>query len=225
MGRKDEDRLGNDPDRPGMVEPLAPSLEQMATMSPRAARRDTGRDQTREANDRAHTEDREEEDDERLEMFISTFLNNTLPEMPDIPGYHLCWLSTTNTKDTIHMRLRIGYQLVKPEEIRGWETVKLTSGDYAGYVGVNEMVLAKLPNRLYQRYMQAVSHDMPMDEASKMRYKVENANENARAVKSSVTDIDGNIAAMDRHAPVPDFNDPNWRPPAYYIEQMLRKGT
>jgi len=227
MGRNkdhDDDRLGQQPGA------LAPGLEQMAQeATDRSRARDGQGDRSlREADDRNHSESREEEDDERLEMFISTFLNNALPEMPEIPGYHLCWLSTTNTKDTIHMRLRIGYQLVKPEELRGegWENVKLTSGEYAGCVGVNEMVLGKLSNRLYQRYMQAVHHDMPMDEAAKMRYKVERLDEQARSVKGRVTPEDPSAyASLDASAPVPDFVNPNWRPAGWYVEQMLRRGT
>ena len=220
----DDDRLGHDPSSPRAG--IAPGLDEMAGEAMRSQKRDAlGPDrELRESGDRNVTEDREMEDDERLEMFLAAFLNAALPEIPELPGFHTCWLSTTNPKDTIPMRMRIGYQLVKPQEIRGWENNTLTNGEFSGYVGVNEMVLAKLPARLYQLYMQACHVKMPLDEASKMRYKAERIKEQARSQKSNVDIFDG-IEHMDDHAPTPDFNDPNWRPPMWYIEQMLRRGT
>ena len=66
---------------------------------------DDGR-RPRAAQDRHVTEDRQMSDDERLEMFRMNLYNDHLPNIPDIPGYHVCWLTTTNKSDTIQQRTR-----------------------------------------------------------------------------------------------------------------------
>ena len=58
--------------------------------------------------DRAVTEDREISDSDRLDMFRQQFFHASLPDLPKIPGYHVCWLTTTNPRDTINMRMRLG---------------------------------------------------------------------------------------------------------------------
>ena len=55
----------------------------------------------RAMDDRQATENRELSDDERLEMFRMQLYNDALPNIPDIPGFHVCWLTTTNKNDTI----------------------------------------------------------------------------------------------------------------------------
>ena len=37
--------------------------------------------------------------EERRRMFRSEWLQEALPKPPEIPGFHLCWLSTTNQYD------------------------------------------------------------------------------------------------------------------------------
>jgi len=53
--------------------------------------------------------------EERRRMFRSEWLQEALPTPPEIPGYHLCWLSSTNQYDPIHKRMRLGYEPVKPK--------------------------------------------------------------------------------------------------------------
>jgi len=52
---------------------------------------------------------------ERLDAFRDKWANSALPEIPagTIPGMHLCWLSTTNTYDSIDKRMALGYEPVK----------------------------------------------------------------------------------------------------------------
>ena len=47
---------------------------------------------------------------ERLDAFRDKWQNSALPDIPGnaIPGFHLCWLSTTNTYDSIDKRMEIG---------------------------------------------------------------------------------------------------------------------
>ena len=71
----------------------------------------------RAAYDRAATEDREISDDARVEMFRQQFFQAALPDLPKIPGYHTCWLTTTNPRDAIQTRIRFGYEPIKPEDV------------------------------------------------------------------------------------------------------------
>ena len=122
----------------------------------------------RAMQDRAVTENREISDDDRLAMFRQQFFQAALPDLPKIPGYHVCWLTTTNPRDTINMRMRLGYEPVKPEDIPGWEATTVKSGEWQGLIGVNEMLAFKLPISLYERYMQEAHHDAPLRELEKL---------------------------------------------------------
>ena len=67
----------------------------------------------RASEDREITEDRVMTDDERLDECRQTFFQSALPDLPDIPGYHVCWLTTENPRDPIHGRIR----LERPQEL------------------------------------------------------------------------------------------------------------
>jgi len=56
---------------------------------------------------------------ERLDAFRDKWANSALPDLPEnvIPGMHLCWLSTTNTYDSIDKRMALGYEPVKASEL------------------------------------------------------------------------------------------------------------
>ena len=143
---------------------------------------------------------------ERRRMFRSEFLQESLPTAPDIPGYHLCWLSTTNQYDPIHKRLRIGYIPVKAEEVPGFENYRVKAGEMEGLVAVNEMVLYKLPIEIYQDYMAEVHHYAPMDEQEKIKVQQEqllNARDsNGRALGG----IEGDGMNFDLTREAPTFN-------------------
>jgi hypothetical protein len=124
--------------------------------------------QPRETQDRRTTQNREISEDDRLAMFRMQLYNDALPNIPDIPGYHVCWLTTTNNGDTIQHRLRLGYELIRAEDAPGMELVTMQTGEYAGCVAVKEMIAAKLPLSLYYRYMQEAHHDAPMREENKL---------------------------------------------------------
>ena len=73
---------------------------------------------------------------ERRRMFRSEFTQEALPTPPEIPGFHLCWLSTTNQYDPIHKKLRLGYIPVKAEELPGFENFKVKAGEHTGLAGL-----------------------------------------------------------------------------------------
>lgn len=123
---------------------------------------------TRGHTDRLATENRAYTEDERLEMFRMQLYNDRLPNLPDIPGFHVCWLTTSNSGDTIQSRSRMGYELIRAEDVPGMDLIIQKTGDYVGCVMVNEMIAAKLPTSLYFRYMQEAHHDAPLREEEKL---------------------------------------------------------
>jgi hypothetical protein len=109
-------------------------------------------------------ENRELSDSERREAYRKGLYQSHLPDLPPIKGYHVCWLTTTNPKDSIAGRLRLGYELIKAAEIPGFEFANLKTGDYAGHVGINEMLAAKIPLNLWETYMSISHHEEPLAE-------------------------------------------------------------
>lgn len=148
----------------------------------------------RAMKDRAITEDRVLTDEERIEMFRMQHFQHVLPDIPKIPGYHTCWLSTTNQFDTINHRMRLGYEPIKREDIPGWnyDAVSLKTGEYAGLIGINEMVAFKIKDSLYQAYMREAHHDAPNRQSEKLVSDVKAIEDQARENKSYVQKFDGN---------------------------------
>ena len=145
----------------------------------------------RAMKDRAVTENRALSDEDRVAMFRQQFFQSSLPDLPKIPGWHMCWLTTTNPRDSIQTRIRLGYEPVKPEDVPGWEYATLKTGDWAGFIGVNEMLAFKLPISLYEKYMKEAHHDAPLREEEKLTDTAEFLEEQAKASKSRVTMGDG----------------------------------
>lgn len=118
----------------------------------------------RRLQERTVTENRELSDTERREAYRKALYQTHLPDLPPIKGYHVCWLTTTNPKDSIPGRIRLGYELIKASEIPGFEYANVKTGEYTGYIGINEMLAAKLPLALYEDYMTISHHEQPLEE-------------------------------------------------------------
>jgi hypothetical protein len=146
---------------------------------------------TREIEDRPVTENRAVSDDDRLEMFRAQLFNDALPDLPDVPGYHCCWLTTTNPRDPIHRRMQLGYEPVKPEEIPGMQYASVKTGEWAGFIGVNEMLAFKLPMSLYQRFMKEAHHDAPLREENKLAETAQMIKEQLKSMGSTIEEGDG----------------------------------
>lgn len=166
---------------------------------PGAARRPRG------AEDRRVTQDREYTEDERLKLFRLQQFHDALPSLPDIPGYHLLWHTTTNTKDTVAHRMRLGYELVKPEDVPGYEEVALKTGEYAGAVGINEMIALKLPLDLYQLYMREAHHAEPRRQEEIITVEADRIAAEARGQGADIIEDDG-LADIRRSRPAPNFS-------------------
>lgn len=101
---------------------------------------------SRAAEDRRLSEDRTLTDDARFEMFRRELYNDALPNLPEIPGYHCCWLSTNyQGGDTIHKRMRLGYELIRSDELPGFDHISLKTGEYAGCIGSTKWWRRKSP--------------------------------------------------------------------------------
>ena len=146
---------------------------------------------SRAMSDRAVTERRDISDDDRLQMFQQALFNDALPDLPNLPGYHLCWLTTTNTRDPIHRRMQLGYEPVKPEEGPGMQYATLKTGEWSGFIAVNEMLAFKLPMSLYQRFMQEAHHDAPLREEQSLADQSDAIREQLMRSGSNVTEGDG----------------------------------
>jgi hypothetical protein len=146
---------------------------------------------SRTSQNREVTEKRELSDDDRVEMFRQQFFQSALPDLPKIDGYHTCWLTTTNPRDTIQARSRLGYEPVKPEDIPGWEYATIKTGEYAGFIGVNEMLAFKLPMRLYQMFMEEAHFNAPAREDEKLVAMTEGMREQVERAGGKLIEGDG----------------------------------
>lgn len=111
--------------------------------------------------------------EERRKMFRTEWLQEALPTPPEIPGYHLCWLSSTNQYDPIHKRMRLGYEPVKADELPGFDHLKVKAGEHVGFVACNEMLLYKIPMEIYQELMLELHYKAPMEEQEKIKVQQE----------------------------------------------------
>lgn len=119
-------------------------------------------------------EDAEKTFDESLKAKIAAlregWSDDILPTVNGDPRYHYCWLSTTNQSDPIYRRLKLGYELVRHEELSYLgEQNRVQSGEFAGCVSINELILAKIPMELYQEIMLINHHEKPMQEEELLR--------------------------------------------------------
>ena len=145
--------------------------------------------------------------EERRRMFRSEWLQEALPKPPEIPGFHLCWLSTTNQYDPIHKRLRMGYEPVKADELPGFENYKVKSGELEGFISCNEMVLYKMPLDVYQDIMAEMHHYAPLDEQEKIKVQQEQLIEQSRDSRGrALVQTEGNGMDIDRTLKAPSFS-------------------
>jgi hypothetical protein len=150
-------------------------------------------------------EEREFSDDEALELFRDSLEQSVLPDLPPMPGYHVCWLTTSNPRDTIQRRIQIGYELITVDTLPGWDGVRVKTGDYAGVVGINEMLAARIPLGRYNKFMREVHHSRPLNEELKLRSMADDLKNGARQRGLQVEEGDGTADLGQRVAPMPEF--------------------
>jgi hypothetical protein len=125
-------------------------------------------DAVRETREEANLTDIQKR--ERAAAFRDKWVNEALPEVPVIPGFHTCWLSTTNKYDSIDKRMSLGYEPVKAADIAhlmggsSFDALgKMSSGKFEGCISCNEMILFKIPDEIYQEVMKLLHFDDPND--------------------------------------------------------------
>lgn len=106
---------------------------------------------------------------QRSRMLREQWAHEILPTPPDMPGYHLCWLSTTNGSDPIFKRVQLGYTPVKASEVPGFVQTRVDAGEFEGCVSCNEMLLFKIPSEVYQEIMLVNHYERPNEEEEVLR--------------------------------------------------------
>jgi hypothetical protein len=128
---------------------------------------------------------------ERRKMWSDEWTQSALPKVPELAGWHLCWLSTTNSYDSIDKRMRLGYVPVMADEFPGFDNYRVKAGEQTGFIACNEMILYKLPMEIYQEAMLQMHHELPMDEADKVRLQVEQLQGNRDSNGKSLVNVEG----------------------------------
>jgi hypothetical protein len=142
---------------------------------------------------------------ERRKMWSEEWTQSALPKLPETDGWHYCWLSTTNSYDSIDKRMRLGYVPVKADELPGYEDYRVKSGEHVGHISCNEMLLFKLPMEIYQDVMAYHHHEKPREEAEKIKVQVENLqgrDSNGKALVSFEGEGFGSIEQQPNRTPV-----------------------
>jgi hypothetical protein len=159
-------------------------------------------DRVQETKERIAAEDPDNKSKrERAEAFRDKWQNSALPDLPGgiIPGFHLCWLSTTNNYDSIDKRVALGYEPVKASELgKGFEGLgKMSSGKFEGCVSCNEMVLFKLPEEIYQEVMRMMHLEDPLDHQRNITAAVRNTAQEGKGGRSV---LEGGVLEMEKEA-------------------------
>jgi hypothetical protein len=157
-------------------------------------------DRVEETKERLLNEDPETKSKrERLDAFRDKWQNSALPDLPPgvLPGFHLCWLSTTNNYDSIDKRLALGYEPVKALELgKGFENLgKMSSGKFEGCISCNEMVLFKLPEEVYQEVMRMLHLEDPLEHQRNITAQVRGTAQEGKGGRSL---LEGGLLEMER---------------------------
>jgi len=148
-------------------------------------------DRANEDASRAAPEEKFISTQERRKMWSEEWTQSALPKLPNMDGWHLCWLSTTNSYDSIDKRIRLGYVPVKSEELPGYENYRVKAGEHVGYISCNEMLLFKLPMDVYQDHMLYHHHELPREEAEKVRVQLESLQGQRDSNGRKLVDVEG----------------------------------
>jgi len=144
---------------------------------------------------------------ERRKMWSDEWTQSALPKVPDIPGWHLCWLSTTNGYDSIDKRMRLGYVPVRADELPGFDNYRVKAGEDVGFIACNEMRLYKLPMEVYQEVMTQMHHDAPNEESDKVQVQVEQLQGNRDSSGRSLGSVEGEgFGNLNRNVQSPVFH-------------------
>lgn len=146
--------------------------------------------------------------EQRKAILRDNYTNDILPKIiHGQPDMHYCWLSTTNQTDPIYQRLRMGYELVKAEELPDMATQhRIDSGEFEGCISVREMILSKIHVELYRELMLINHHERPLQEEERMERKAILQMEDSEGNQlGKLDDGDTGFASIVKRRPAPDF--------------------
>ena len=127
-------------------------------------------------------------------MLENDFEDVALPSPPSLPGWHLCWLTTTSQYDTMQKRARLGYTVVRQDELPEFV---VNNGSPDGTIRCNEMILCKIDVDRYQALMRHYHHKKPLEhDASAFRQMKNVADTTDNGGHSVVRDEAGTISAL-----------------------------
>lgn len=106
-------------------------------------------------------------------LLDSEFDQVALPTPPQLPGWHLCWLTTGSSYDTVQKRQRLGYIPVVQSDMPNFKTGGMQSAAFEGAITCNEMVLFKIEEARYQAIMRRFHHTRPMEEEEQIYATIE----------------------------------------------------
>ena len=152
--------------------------------------------------------DVEVSDNELLRRFRAAMLNSVLPDAPEIPGYKLCWVPehSNNQFDTVDFRKGLGYELVKASEVPKFRSPSNRSGQYEGCVSHQELILMKLPLRLWTMYMKDNHHTSPNEQERAIKQKISQMTDNeGKNIVRDMPEMSG-INRLARKVAEPVFN-------------------
>jgi hypothetical protein len=142
--------------------------------------------------------------EERRAQLRNDWVQELLPKPPELPGFHTCWLSTTNSMDPIYKRMQRGYIPVTSQEVGGFGASSIVQeGEFKGCVSCNEMLLFKVEDQTYQDLMTIFHLDMPL-EAERGIYEKVNSGQNYDNSGKRLDVVEGDFNAMGQrpmHAP------------------------
>lgn len=131
--------------------------------------------QNRLTLDRPQTENRDSADAvrraERRAMLND--VNTLLPQPPAIPNFHTFWATTTNNKDSVENRQRMGYQFVTRAELPDFLLSSQKMGESTeDRIMVNEMVLMKIDQETWDDDMMYKHYDLPSESIKNLKDSV-----------------------------------------------------
>jgi hypothetical protein len=143
--------------------------------------------------------------EQRRKALRQDWVQEILPSPPDLPGFHCCWLSTTNSTDPIYKRVQRGYVPVKATEVPGFGTQYMAQGgEFDGCVACNEMLLFKIEKQTYNDLMTIFHHDMPLEQEAAIRERVESSQERDSSGRQ-LGSVEGDFDKLGRSRGTPTF--------------------
>lgn len=180
------------------------------TTDTRSTRNDTAKVSRAVLDDRAHTENRTLTDASRLEQFRRAYEQPALANLPEIPGYRTCWVSTESQGDSPHRRMEIGWEFVTAADLPGWDTHRIASmrsAAFEGVIGIKEMVAMKLPTELRAAYMKEVHHTAPGEQDQSLKDRERELTESMQRMNRNARVIPGEQVYSEDADHLPDLSE------------------